>query len=156
MEDPFGRPRFGSAVYYRDPGAALDWLEKAFGFSRFMVIRDPASGGIVHAEMRHGTGYLMVGPVWADQVASPLDTDGRNTQSVHVLLDEDPDKHCERARAAGAVILREPETQFYGDRTYNARDPEGHVWAFARPVAKITRADAETASGLIIEGWWGD
>ncbi|MBB2931373.1 hypothetical protein [Paraburkholderia silvatlantica] len=34
MSNTSPRPAFGSAVYYRDPFAALDWLEKAFGFTR--------------------------------------------------------------------------------------------------------------------------
>ena len=37
-------------------------------------------------------------------------------------------------RAAGAEILQRPETQFYGDRTYRARDPEGHIWTFGQTV----------------------
>ena len=40
MGDPFRRPSLGSGVFYRDPWAALDWLEKAFGFERSMVISD--------------------------------------------------------------------------------------------------------------------
>ena len=42
-----------------------------------------------------------------------------------------------RARKAGAEILQAPETQFYGDRTYRARDPEGHIWTFAQTVEEI-------------------
>jgi len=38
------------------------------------------------------------------------------------------------ARTTGAEIIQEPETQFYGDRTYRARDPEGHIWTFGRTV----------------------
>jgi uncharacterized glyoxalase superfamily protein PhnB len=47
---------------------------------------------------------------------------------VHVTVD-DVDAHCERARSAGATILREPETEPYG-RLYNAADLEGHRWMF--------------------------
>ena len=48
---------------------------------------------------------------------------------------DDADAHCERARAAGAVIATEPATQDYGegywaDRGYEARDLEGHHWWF--------------------------
>lgn len=57
------------------------------------------------------------------------------------------------APAAGATILTEPEDQFYGDRTYRARDPEGHVWTFAQTVRRVSREEAEAASGLKIEGW---
>ena len=152
MEDPFRRPSFGSAVFYRDPRAALDWLEEAFGFERSMVITDK-DDRLAHSEMKFGDGYLMVGSEWADFVASPASVGGKNTQSIHVQLRDGIDSHCERARAAGAAILMEPADQFYGDRTYRARDPEGHVWTFAQTVRHVTREEAERASGLKIEGW---
>ena len=152
MEDPFRRPSFGSAVFYRDPWAALDWLEKAFGFERSMVITDK-DGRLAHSEMKFGDGYLMVGSEWADFVASPASVGGKNTQSIHVQLRDGIDAHCERAKAAGAAILMEPADQFYGDRTYRARDLEGHVWSFAQTVRSVTRDEAERASGLKIEGW---
>jgi uncharacterized glyoxalase superfamily protein PhnB len=47
---------------------------------------------------------------------------------VHVTVD-DVDAHCERARVAGATILREPATEPYG-RLYNTADLEGHRWMF--------------------------
>ena len=47
----FKRNSLTSALSYRDPAAALDWLEKAFGFERAMVITDK-EGNIGHAEMR--------------------------------------------------------------------------------------------------------
>ena len=152
MDDPFRRPALGSAVYYKDPWAALDFLERAFGFERSMVITD-ADGNLAHCELRFGDGYLMVGSEWTSYVASPANTGGRNTQTIHVHLDSDIDAHCARARAAGAVIVTEPKDQFYGDRTYGARDPEGHVWSFGQTVRKVTREEAEQASGLKIEGW---
>ncbi|MEM5278564.1 VOC family protein [Cupriavidus taiwanensis] len=152
MDDPFRRTAFGAALFYKDPLAALDWLERAFGFERVMVIRD-RQGQLVHSEMRFGDSYLMVGSEWADFTASPASIGGKNTQTVHVHLPDGLDQHCERARAAGAVILREPQDEFYGDRTYTARDAEGHVWTFGQTVRKVTREEAEQASGLNIDGW---
>jgi hypothetical protein len=49
--------------------------------------------------------------------------------------------------------MREPEDQFYGDRVYMAKDPEGHVWGFAQNLRYVSREEAEKASGLKIEGW---
>ena len=65
---------------------------------------------------------------------SPLAVGGANTQGLAVYVD-DADAHCERARATGAVITTEPATQDYGegywvDRSYEARDVEGHHWWF--------------------------
>jgi uncharacterized glyoxalase superfamily protein PhnB len=152
MEDPFRRPTFGPAVYYKDAFAALDWLERAFGFERTMVITD-SEGKLGHSQMNFGNGYIMVGTEWADYTASPASVGGKNTQAIHVVLQEGLDAHCEHARAAGAVIVREPEDQFYGDRVYAAKDPEGHVWTFGQPVRQVTREEAERVSGLKIEGW---
>jgi len=152
MDDPFRRPTLVPAVFYEDPRAALDWLEKAFGFTRSMLITT-ADGALAHSEMRLGDGAIKVGSVWADFLASPKTAGGKNTQVINVYLDEDVDAHCARARAAGATILMEPEDQFYGDRTYRAADLEGHVWIFAQVVRLVSREEAEVASGLKIEGW---
>jgi uncharacterized glyoxalase superfamily protein PhnB len=146
------RPSLSSALCYRDPKAALAWLEKAFGFETFMVITD-AEGNLGHSEMRWGDSIIMVGNEWTENHKSPQSIHGKNTQTVHVHLTEDIDKHCARAKAAGAEIIQAPETQFYGDRTYRARDPEGHIWTFGQTVKQVTREEAEKASGLKIEGW---
>ncbi|HEY3777755.1 MAG TPA: VOC family protein [Rhizomicrobium sp.] len=150
MEDPFRRPALIAGVFYRDPWAALEWLEKAFGFERSMVITDK-DGKLAHAEMRFGDGILNVGAEWAEFIASPAAVGGKNTQTLHIHLAEDVEPHCARARAAGAVILQEPADQFYGDRTYRARDPEGHVWTFGQTVRKVSREEAERITGLKIE-----
>ena len=152
MDKPVRRPTLSSALFYEEPRAALYWLERAFGFAHIVVITD-AQDRLVHAEMRYGDGSIMIGAEWAQFTASPLNIGGKNTQSVHVHLSEDLGAHCERARAAGAAILQEPADQFWGDRTYRARDPEGHVWTFAQSIRAVSREQAELASGLRIEGW---
>ena len=143
----FPRPPFSPALSYRDPGAAFRWLETAFGFEPLMVISDD-KGEPVHMEMSHGDGVVMIGSEWTEDHKSPASVGGRNTQTVHVHLAADIDGHCERARAAGAVILMEPEDQFYGDRSYRARDPEGHMWTFSQTVHEMTPAEWDAASGL--------
>ncbi|WP_260855315.1 hypothetical protein [Mesorhizobium amorphae] len=49
--------------------------------------------------------------------------------------------------------MQEPADQFYGERTYRARDPEGHVWTFAETVRHVPRDEAERLSGCRIDGW---
>jgi uncharacterized glyoxalase superfamily protein PhnB len=141
-----------SAVCYQDPKAAIAFLEKAFGFELFMLIED-GEGKLAHSEMRFGDAVVMVGNEWSADHKSPRSIGGKNTQTVHIQIADDVDAHCERARAAGAEILMEPATQFYGDRTYRCRDPEGHIWTVAQTVQTVTREEAEAASGLKITGW---
>ncbi|UCI07536.1 VOC family protein [Mesorhizobium sp. B1-1-8] len=152
VEDPFKHAVLGSGVFYRDPRAALVWLEAAFGFEPSMLVSD-AEGRLVHAEMRFGDGYIIVDSEWAERIASPASVGGRNTQSVYVRLKDGIDAHCEQARAAGAEIVEAPADQFYGERQYRARDPEGHVWTFTQTVRVVPREEAERLSGLRIEGW---
>ena len=152
MHDPFDHATLGVGVFYRDPLAALDWLSRAFGFARSMLVQDQA-GDLVHAEMRFEDAYLIIDSEWSDDIASPASLNGRNTQSVYLRLRDDIDGHCARARAAGAVILQEPTDQFYGERVYRARDPEGHLWIFAQTIRYVSKEEAEQLSGFIIDGW---
>ena len=143
-------------VFYRDPKAALAWLETAFGFELSLLVTDQ-DGAVGHAEMTWRGGAIGVGGEWASpellgpaRLKSPASLDGVGTQFVRIFLVGDLDRHCEQARAAGARIVQEPENQFYGDRTYRALDLEGHVWNFALSVAEVSIAEMEKASGLTI------
>src|SRR5579872_5466820 len=104
-------------LFYRDARAALDFMERAFGFETRMVV-DDGQGGVIHSETEFRGQVLMVcGPPPA-KYASPLDVGGRSTATVCVQVEDGIDALCERARAAGAVIEREPADQRYGDRTF--------------------------------------
>lgn len=142
------RPGFSSALCYRDPKAAFAWLEKAFGFEPLFAISD-SEGNVLHSEMTFGGGIIMVGSEWSAMHKSPASLEGLNMQTVHVHLEEDIDAHCARARAAGAVIGQEPENQFYGDRTYRAVDPEGHIWTFGQTVEALSQAQWDKAGGVV-------
>ena len=143
------RPAMGSGVIYRDPKAALRWLEKAFGFEITMIVEGP-DGAIGHSEMRLGDGLIYVGREWDERHRSPASLGGVNTQSLHFQLQSGLDEHCERARAAGATIVREPADQFYGDRSYMAVDLEGHAWTFGQTVKVMSLEDMAKAGGVSV------
>lgn len=141
------RPAFIPSVIYKDNRAALKWLQKAFGFEVGEVLTD-SKDNIVHAEMTHEDGVIMISNEFTSWARSPDSVGGTNTQRVHVRLSKGLDEHCERARQAGAKIEMAPATQFYGDRTYMAVDPEGHHWTFAQAVKQVTLAEMEQATGF--------
>ena len=144
------RPNLTSAICYREPKAALTWLEKAFGFDLVFLVED-AEGNLAHSEMRFGDSVVMIGNEWSTDHKSPASIDGKNTQTVHIQLkDGELDAHCERARAAGAEIIAEPSNQFYGDRTYRCKDFEGHIWTVARSIEDVSIAEMERRTGLKI------
>lgn len=140
------RPGMSSGVIYKDPRAALQWLEKAFGFEITMIVENE-DGSIGHSEMRFGDGLIYVGREWDERHRSPANLGGANSQSLHFNLSDGVDSHFERAVAAGAKVLREPADQFYGDRSYMVMDPEGHVWSFSQTIKVMTYDEMAKAGG---------
>jgi uncharacterized glyoxalase superfamily protein PhnB len=61
-------------IRYRDAGAAIEWLCRAFGFERHFVVPGGA-GAIVHAQLSFGNGMIMLGTARDDafgqQVKAP-------------------------------------------------------------------------------------
>jgi uncharacterized glyoxalase superfamily protein PhnB len=114
---------------YRDAAAAIDWLVKAFGFEEQMVVPNE-NGAIAHAQLAFEGGVIMLATAREDELRmkSPRDL-GAVSVGIYVYL-ENVDPHCERARAAGAEIVRDPEDTDYGSQEYTARDLEGHLWSF--------------------------
>jgi uncharacterized glyoxalase superfamily protein PhnB len=143
---------------YQDPLAALDWLERAFGFETITRIVD-TDGRAAHLEMAFRDAVVGIAGEWESaellgdaRMRSPRTTGGLATQFLWIWLPGEIDDHCEHARAAGAVITQEPADQFYGARTYRARDPEGHVWCFSEFRRQVSEQEMQRAMpGLVFE-----
>ena len=148
MSEPTAlRPTFIPAIIYKNRPAALKWLHDAFGFEVSELLTD-ADDNIVHAEMRHADGVIMINAEWTTWTKSPMSVGGGNTQRVYVRVERDIDAHCARARQAGATIVNEPADQFFGERTYLAVDFEGHHWTFSQTIKDVSVEDMEAASGF--------
>jgi uncharacterized glyoxalase superfamily protein PhnB len=141
------RPTLIPSVIYKDNRAALEWLRDAFGFEVSHLLLD-SNGNVVHAEMTHDDGIVMISNEWVEWAKSPASIGGKNTQRIHVHLKSGIDEHCEHARKAGAKIVMEPQDQFYGDRTYVAQDHEGHHWTFAQTVRVVPWDEMGESMGL--------
>lgn len=117
---------------YRDAPAAIDWLCRAFGFERHLVVEGD-SNIIEHAQLILGEGMIMLGSVRESEFDKlqkpPSSNSGVVTQSPYIVVGE-VDAHYSRALAAGAEITMEPADQAYGGRLYSCKDPEGHLWNF--------------------------
>ncbi|MEB2343557.1 MAG: VOC family protein [Deltaproteobacteria bacterium] len=120
---------------YRDAPKAIDWLCRAFGFEKQLVVPDE-QGGIAHAQLSFGHGMIMLGSAsrhagdaYGALVRTAAEVGGVSTQTVYAIVG-DVDAHCARARAAGAEIVLPLEDKDYGGRDYTCRDLEGNVWSF--------------------------
>ena len=130
-------PTLYPTMRYRDAPAAIDFLERAFGFLQREVIANE-DGTIAHAELSLGPSILMLGSDRDDPLVGPRAGKGW----IYAAVD-DPDEHCARARAAGAEIVTELHETDYGSRDYAARDLDGNLWHFGtyRPAADRAASD---------------
>ncbi len=118
------------SVYYDDAAREIEFLVRAFGFRRRLVV--PGEHGTVrHSELTFGRAVIMVADAHSEFGGrGPKSLGGTSGGLSLYLADAEVDAHCARARAAGAEILREPQDEPYGGRGYMARDPGGHWWYF--------------------------
>ncbi|WMJ68467.1 VOC family protein [Stenotrophomonas sp. 24(2023)] len=117
---------------YHDARAAIDWLQRAFGFHVQAVYADGPT--VHHAQLTWGHGMIMLGSAsssgaWSKLAVLPGEIGGRQTQSACVIV-TDVDAHYARAMAAGARIVIDIADQAYGGRGYACADPEGYLWWF--------------------------
>ena len=115
---------------YSDIRAAHDFLVDVVGLDSGGLVEH--EGSVVHGEVRAGERRF-----WLHEATGALSTPAaaRTRTGGIVLQVRDVDAHFARTKAAGAVILREPTDEDYGQREYALRDPEGHDWYIATPFA---------------------
>lgn len=120
------RPNIFPVIRYKDGPAAIDWLGKAFGIAKQLVVPD-ADGAIAHAELSLGPGTIMLGS--ERKKPDPKNPWDQTRAGIYVYVEE-IDAHYARAKAADAEIVRELADTDYGAREYSARDLEGNLWSF--------------------------
>ena len=111
---PGTAPTVYPSLRYRDARAGIDWLKDTFGFAERVVYAND-DGSIAHAELSFGPSIVMLGSEKDDTFGSHVG-DGW----LYVAI-EDPDGRYERARAAGAEIVRELSDTEYGSRDFAVR-----------------------------------
>ena len=112
----------------QDVAGLTDFLEQAFDAQEMVRMGSPG-GSIMHAEVRIGDSMVMMGEAGENNPPMPA--------MLHLYL-EDADAAYRRALEAGAISLREPEDQFYGDRTAGVKDDFGNQWWLATHIEDVT------------------
>jgi len=102
--------------------ATMDFMEKAFGFSRGVVLPDP-DGRLRYAEMRHGESVLML-------IRKGDETTATGGAAALYTYVQDVDRALMQAREAGAGV-GEAEDRPWGDRVATVTDPDGYRWVLA-------------------------
>jgi uncharacterized glyoxalase superfamily protein PhnB len=108
---------------YRDAPGAIAWLVDVLGFE-VEELHEADDGTIAHAQLRHGTGLIMLGSERDNAFG------GRVGGGFTYVAVDDIDGLYDRARSAGAEVIMEITDTDYGSRDFSVKDPEGNVWSF--------------------------
>ena len=135
----------------RDAAAALEFYRAVFGAEELFRLTDPGDGRIGHAEFRIGDTVLFMADEYPDFGALGPDTLGGSPVALHLQVSV-CDKVLAAAEAAGALVLRRPADQSFGERLGQVQDPWGHRWFIAQKIEEVAptemqrRWEAETGA----------
>ena len=127
MSDLAPPPQVWPTLRANDARSLIRFLVEAFGFEETVAYGEGAQ--VHHAELAWPLGGgIMLGSAHEPNEEDPWPLQPGNF-GAYVVTDA-TDALYERARNAGARILREPHDTDYGSRDFSARDPEGNLWSF--------------------------
>jgi len=129
---PAGLPRIVPHLIYDDVAAAVEWLSRTFDFAERTFARHTLPDGTLgRTQLQVGDSVITVGPP-----SIHADSPRRGVSSMLYVYVDDVDEHYRRATAAGATIVAPLEDRPWGDRSYQATDPERHQWTFAQHLGR--------------------
>jgi PhnB protein len=115
-------------IIVKGAGQFISFLEQGFGAKekRRLTGLDEV---VIHGEVQIGDSVIML--------AEAMDEFKEMSTMIHLYV-EDIDAAYKRVLEAGAVTLREPVDQFYGDRTAGVQDPFGNKWWISTHIEDIS------------------
>ncbi|HZU09768.1 MAG TPA: VOC family protein [Pseudacidobacterium sp.] len=131
-------------LHVRGAAEAIEFYKKAFGAKERMRMPAP-DGRLQHAEIEIGNSCIMLADESPDkQFYSPKHLGG---SSVSIMLYvKDCDAIYKQALQAGAISLREPADQSYGDRMSGVEDPFGFQWWIATHIRDVSLEEMQAAT----------
>ena len=130
----------------RDVEEALGFYARAFGACERMRLSE-TDGRPVFAMAAMGERQIMIGAEFPPHGFYAPAEGQRVPLTVHLHVD-DADACVRQAVSAGATLVHEVQTQFYGERSGRVRDPFGYEWLIGHTVESLTSEEMQRRMGL--------
>ena len=118
-----------------DADKLVEFIEKTFD-GQLLFKMETEAGRISHAEMKIGDSMLMLAE--ASDEWSAMQT------MLHLYV-ADADATYQKALEAGAISVKEPQDQFYGDRNGSVKDSFGNIWGIATHIKDVSEEEMAQA-----------
>ncbi|MCI4325591.1 MAG: VOC family protein [Thermoplasmata archaeon] len=111
---------------------AMEFYKRAFGATELLRQALP-NGKLIHGRLQVGDSIVMLSDFFPGGTAVAPSVSGTTTVTLHVYS-KDVATLWARAVKAGATVLMPLDTQFWGEKYGQLRDPFGHVWSLSQQV----------------------
>lgn len=138
---PEGYPRVSPSLSIDGAAEAIEFYAAVFGATERMRMEMPG-GKIAHAELEIGDSLIMLSDESPEMGFLGPKKVGGSPVVISVYV-EDVDAAFAKAIELGATAERQPEDQFYGDRSGGFEDPWGHRWYVATHVEDVSEEEME-------------
>ena len=139
-------------VYLRAQSAerAVGFYKQVFGATEKFRLVEP-SGRIGHVELELGGTTLMLSDEFPELDIHAPDPAAPSSFVIHLHVD-DADALIDKAVAAGARLVREPQDHFYGERSGTLRDPFGYDWLIGHSIETVEPAEMQRRYTALFSG----
>lgn len=124
----------------------LEFLQQAFG-GKVVDRYDAPGGAIAHCEVQIGDSVVMFGETAAGS-GGPMPA----SLSYYVDDGDAVDATYQRALAAGATSVMEPQNQFYGYRSATVTDAGGNKWTICAVVEEVSKDEMQRRLAEMMKG----
>jgi PhnB protein len=130
------------ALAFHGADAAIKWYVNVFGAKEKMRMDNPDKT-VAHAEIAIGGDVIMLAEENLQYNTSPHTLKG-NSVNLFIYV-PDVDGVIKKAVDNGAVLIMEPQDQFYGDRSGRIEDPFGYRWIISTHVRDVSEEEMKKA-----------
>jgi PhnB protein len=138
---PSEYPRLSPYLAVENAAAAIEFYCEVLGAIERLRLGGP-DDRIGHAELEFGGSVLMLADEFPEAGNQSPKTLGGTPVTLSLYVDDVDSVHA-RALAAGAIELRAPVDQFYGDRSAGFEDPFGHRWFIASRIEVVSSEEMQ-------------
>lgn len=130
---PVGYSNISPYLICKGADKVIEFLIHTFN-SEILDINKSADGTIMHATAKIGSGTIMLSE--GSDKFPPMPA------MIHVYV-ENCDEAYKRAVEAHGESIREPQNEFYGDRSSGVKDPAGNHWWISTHIEDISQEEME-------------
>lgn len=150
MMEPQKNNAIAPSIRVKDMQKSLDFYTKPLGFQTTDKLTRQ-DGRIAHASVGFDSALIMLSPVEYVRTPQSKEDLAKNKLGVGVEFyfgmngSKKLDEFFTEVKAKGVTVINEPKTEFWGDRIFTVKDPDGYALTFSEHVNDVTPETRVTA-----------